>query len=43
MKTTIMPAMSGARKNRDSSPTTLTPRTGTVSAHQISAATKNEP
>ena len=43
MKTTIMPAIIGARRKRDSAPITLKPRTGTVSRHQINEATKNEP
>ena len=43
MNTTIMPAMIGARRKRDSRPMTLKPLIGTDSAHQISAATKNEP
>jgi hypothetical protein len=43
MKMTIMPAMIGARRKRDDRPTMLTPYIGTVSTHQISAATKNEP
>jgi hypothetical protein len=43
MKTTIMPAMIGARRNREINPMTLIPRIGTVSIHQIRAATKNDP
>ena len=43
MKMTIMPAMSGARRKREKKPMTLKPAIGTVSAHQIKAATKNEP
>ena len=43
MNTTIMPAMIGARRNRENRPMTLKPYTGTVSTHQIKAATKNEP
>ena len=43
MKITIIPAMIGARRKRDKRPIMLTPRTGTVSTHQISAAMKNEP